>query len=420
MRSCLRIFASLVVVLAVAACSESPDSKFDSSSSETSVLGPNLSIVEFGVEPGCIGDLVWMDTNGDGCQDAGEPGIEGVAVAAVRCSDGTVMDETVTDADGYYLLYVPGDGGTYYRVVITIPDGMTTTLEDADCGDDSYKHDSDAGSDGETFCTYIVDGRVKKYIDIGLIDGKTPPDPKKVCLGDRVWLDTDCDGIQDGGEAGVKDITVKLYACAGGLIATTTTDAAGLYEFCGLDAGDYYVEFIAPDGHFFSPQDIGSDDAVDSDADSKGMTACVTLTDKDDDTVDAGLCEEKKGGEGCTPGYWKNHHFAWVGYSTGDMYDTVFGVTLFPGMTLDMVIHQGGGGYMRIGRHSVAALLSAAHPDVESGATTGEVIAAVQSAVADSGLVVSVGDYLEGLNEQDCPLSGRDPGRQTSTTGTDG
>ena len=158
---------------------------------------------------------------------------------------------------------------------------------------------------------------------------------------------------------------MNLYTCGERFIATTTTDTDGLYEFCDLDEGCYCVEVELPEGYEFSPEDAGSDDAADSDVDGNGI-ACVELT-EDDDTIDAGLCEEKKGGEGCTPGYWKNHLWAWdaTPYSPGDSYDGTFGVTLFPGMTLEQVINQGGGGYMRIGRHSVAALLSAAHADVE-------------------------------------------------------
>jgi len=40
-------------------------------------------------------------------------------------------------------------------------------------------------------------------------------------------------------------------------------------------------------------------------------------------------CEtEDMGGQGCTPGYWKQpHHFgSWVGYVPGDLFDAVFGV----------------------------------------------------------------------------------------------
>ncbi len=48
--------------------------------------GENRTDVDFGYQPatppllGSIGDFVWQDTNGDGVQDAGEPGIANVTV----------------------------------------------------------------------------------------------------------------------------------------------------------------------------------------------------------------------------------------------------------------------------------------------------------------------------------------------------
>ena len=41
---------------------------------------PNNLTADFGyyVEPAAVGNFVWDDLNGDGIQDAGEPGIDGV------------------------------------------------------------------------------------------------------------------------------------------------------------------------------------------------------------------------------------------------------------------------------------------------------------------------------------------------------
>ncbi len=102
--------------------------------------------------------------------------------------------------------------------------------------------------------------------------------------------------------------------------------------------------------------------------------------------------------EGCTPGYWKNHHDAWppTGYSTGDDFDTTFGVDLFdPDITLGEAIRAKGGKENRLARHGTAALLSAAHPDVGYPLSVAEVIAFVQAGDAD---------VLEANNELGCPL----------------
>gem|GEM_PF-6631150 len=112
-------------------------------------------------------------------------------------------------------------------------------------------------------------------------------------LGDFVWLDQDYDGIQDSGEPGVAGALVELYAGDGTWLAATTTDATGLYLFDGLDPGEYYVKFYAPYGYAFTRPDEGSDDTLDSDADtSLGETAVVTLAAGESNlTLDAGIYE---------------------------------------------------------------------------------------------------------------------------------
>jgi hypothetical protein len=97
-------------------------------------------------------------------------------------------------------------------------------------------------------------------------------------------------------------------------------------------------------------------------------------------------CEPPTGGEGCTPGYWKNHLEDWgpSGYSPGDIFDLVFGTSYFsPTYTLDDAVNQGGGGVNRLARHGTAALLNAAHPGVNYPYSVAQVIAWVQAGIAD-------------------------------------
>ncbi len=125
-----------------------------------------------------------------------------------------------------------------------------------------------------------------------------PASPPLCSIGDFVWYDENNDGIQDSGESGIEGVIVNLYNCSDEWLGETTTDSNGLYEFTHLLPGDYYLEFIAPDGYTFSPKDQGAD-AVDSDANSvTGKTACTTLEAGENDlTWDAGLivCGECEG-----------------------------------------------------------------------------------------------------------------------------
>ncbi len=110
-------------------------------------------------------------------------------------------------------------------------------------------------------------------------------------IGDRVWCDTNGNGIQDNGEAGVSGVTVKLLNSGGSVVDTTTTDSYGNYKF-STQPGDYQVQVIKPSAFGgFTKANQGSNDAVDSDVDaSTGKTGLITLLAGANDTsVDIGL-----------------------------------------------------------------------------------------------------------------------------------
>ncbi|UUX95088.1 SdrD B-like domain-containing protein [Aquabacterium sp. J223] len=119
-------------------------------------------------------------------------------------------------------------------------------------------------------------------------------------LGDRVWFDTDRDGVQDDGEAGAAGVKVTLIGGGvDGVIGTaddtevsTVTDGLGNYRFDHLTPGtQYQVQFSdLPADHTFTSRDVG-DDAADSDADTvTGKSQIVTLTPGEHNpTLDAGL-----------------------------------------------------------------------------------------------------------------------------------
>ena len=74
-------------------------------------------------------------------------------------------------------------------------------------------------------------------------------------IGDRVWADTNGNGVQDPGEAGLGNVSVELVTAGPDgrfgtgddvVAATTTTNAAGNYIFDGLAAGGYVVRIPTP------------------------------------------------------------------------------------------------------------------------------------------------------------------------------
>ena len=100
--------------------------------------------------------------------------------------------------------------------------------------------------------------------------------PSNVSIGDLVWNDFDADGIQDAGEPGIPGVTVELYSTSNEIVATTNTDIHGYYSFSNFTAGNYSLRFILPQGYKFSPQNQGTDDKKDSDADPSTGRTVVT------------------------------------------------------------------------------------------------------------------------------------------------
>lgn len=72
----------------------------------------------------------------------------------------------------------------------------------------------------------------------GLGDIEAMCDAAPIEIGNRVWRDTDGDGVQDPGELPIAGVTVHLYDSNNVLIATAVADANGEYYFTSGSAAD--------------------------------------------------------------------------------------------------------------------------------------------------------------------------------------
>jgi 5-hydroxyisourate hydrolase-like protein (transthyretin family) len=212
-----------------------------------------------------VGDFVWEDANANGVQDAGEKGIPGVQVELTLAGSSESW-ATTTDADGTYW-FPYAFPGTYY-LQFTSPSSKHYFSPQGKGGNPAA--DSDPGSDGKT-----------PEFAIGYPYGDATHDAGLYQLGtitDRVWTDTNGNGIQDPHEQGVAGVTVNLRAPGGGLVSSTGTDTSGVYTFSDIVPGDYYLEFVPPSGsveYAFTRPFQGDDLTKDSDADQNSHATAV-------------------------------------------------------------------------------------------------------------------------------------------------
>jgi len=220
------------------------------------------------VESATIGNLVWLDENGDGHRDAGEAGIANVTVQLWNWNHTILVATTTTDTEGNYIFtnVVPGE---YQVDVSSLPGGLVQTAVIGGTADNANKVNP--------FTLVVSAGKEAMYADFGFNwapfsdTGPNPPLNATGAIGDRVWID-DGDHTQELGEPGLGGISVTIYydpdgngvydtpypnaldatGSPIGASGTTTTDAAGNYIFDGLPAGAYVVVVnggAAPNGY---------------------------------------------------------------------------------------------------------------------------------------------------------------------------
>ncbi len=191
-----------------------------------------------------VGDRVWLDANGNGALDVGEPGLANVEVT-LKDQFGTPIMTTTTDATGHYLFSGVEPGSSYHVEVTsgTLPAGL---LQSAPAGH----------SDNLTGTFNLAAGQSYRDADLGYTSAAG-----KATIGNYVWSDANADNRRNSGEAGISGVTVELWrdvngdglkdagdllctsgAC--GAAGTTTTAPDGSYLFTGVTASgtqDYIV-----------------------------------------------------------------------------------------------------------------------------------------------------------------------------------
>jgi uncharacterized repeat protein (TIGR01451 family) len=191
-----------------------------------------------------IGNRIWTDANGNGIQDPGELPL-GSVIVSLQTPTGTLTTQTDGSGNYYFSNLRPN---TAYTISVAPGQGALNggLLTQANANGQTNNNaitdmrDSDAALVGGTPTIYYTTGTAGQNnhsLDIGFNQNQL------VNLGDRVWFDTNNDGVIGGSEPGVDAVAVQLYQDTNGdgvfsagdtFIRSTSTGGGGFYNFTNL------------------------------------------------------------------------------------------------------------------------------------------------------------------------------------------
>ena len=228
-------------------------------------------------------------------------------------------------------------------------------------------------------------------------------------LGDRVWLDSNANGLQDAGEPPILGAVVHLSDTAGNRLASASVSFLGHYMFFSVCPGDYVLEVdesSLPAGLVPTGCDVGDDDTMDSEC--SGVVVSLSGDQLNDSTIDFGYRTPPEGDpEACGPGFWRHEsHFAhWGAPFTPDTRLSAVLDRSVPGdPTLYGALNDPGGHPHNVLFHGVAALLNAACPEVNYSLTTQEVVSLLRD-LMDGADPKAIKRTLTEANDATCPLN---------------
>lgn len=162
---------------------------------------------------GAVGDLVWLDADGDGLQDEGEAGLGGVEVRLWECA-GAVLDTTCSAADGSYAFSDLPAGD--YMLQFVLPEGYAFSPGLA-AADTTLDSDPDPVT-GITACFTLGEGAQDPTRDAGLI---MLPVGENCTYGKGYWkTHTGC----VRGEDRVSDLLPQHLGTPGGTLTLEVSD----------------------------------------------------------------------------------------------------------------------------------------------------------------------------------------------------
>ena len=224
---------------------EDPDGTKDHTSGLVQVNhdSPSVQNVNFGYATNyTIKGTIYRDADRSETLEDGEKLYQGVTVDLLD-NAGNVVATTTTDASGAYAFTNPEEGTYKVRVRKEGPIADLDQTEDPDATKDNTSGD----------ITLELNDPIKENVNFGYISDNS--------ISGTVYRDDNRSGALNSGESGYPEQTVQLLDKDGTVIATTKTDANGMYSFDKLPDGTYSVK-VVKDGALADTEQTGDPDST--------------------------------------------------------------------------------------------------------------------------------------------------------------
>jgi hypothetical protein len=223
--------------------------------------------------------VVWQDTNTNGVQDFGETIFIDIKVTLISTTTGEVIMTTITDASGSWT-FTQVVIGTYI-IRLDLPTGFV--LVSTETNEETVTVSSDTMSSESSMSIKTAVKTVTNFVTtiIGV-----------------VWVDFTGAGIRTSSDNGLPNVAVTLAYTNRTVIATTTTDSFGVYNFTAPFWVPCEVIVTNPNPNVFNF--LGDENAPDNKANSSGVIGNVYVS-ADKNTLPAPVALVVKPGVKCAP-----------------------------------------------------------------------------------------------------------------------
>jgi uncharacterized surface anchored protein len=179
----------------------------------------------------CVSGVKFLDSNGNGARDSGEPGLAGVEIRVA--DENGVLLSGLSGADGSFQICGLTDNGAF-RVLETVPNGYTAT---APADRDISRH---VFARNGAFIIELCDEDITG-LDFG---NRLIPN----AIAGFKFEDLNVNGARDPGEPGLSGVTILLTPAGGGTARAAVTDVSGNFLFTDVAPGSYVLTEVVPTG----------------------------------------------------------------------------------------------------------------------------------------------------------------------------